>query len=201
VTAPDVLEAVSPEAARPPRRARPAIAVLIIVVVVAGFVGLRWSQRPTGWVAQKSPYSATQRVFVTGLDACVQVKLSGLLKYQRSSAADAGDRHFRDLRINDAAMEVLFYASCAHGADPVKLSRLHYAQAWATTDGRKLDRRASTFAGPLRGTSQYNSGFPIDAHGVTGRGKICVTAAPSLQARADQQDYRALLHPVTVCGQ
>jgi hypothetical protein len=170
------------------------------VVVVAGFVGLRWSQRPTGWVAQHSPYSATQRVFVTGLDACVQVKLSGLLKYQRSSAADAGDRHFRNLRIKDAAMETRYYASCSRGADPIKLSRLHFAQAWAATDGRVLERRASTFAGPLRGASQYNSGYPIAAHGVTGRGKICVTAAPTLQARADQQDYLALLHPVTVCG-
>jgi hypothetical protein len=174
--------------------------VLIVVVVVAGFAGLRWSQRPTGWVAQRSHYSTTQRVFVAGLDACVQVKLSGVLKYERSTAADVGDRHFRDLRINDAAMELLFYASCARGADLVKLSRVHYAQAWGTTDGRKLDRRASTFAGPLRGTNQYNSGFPIDARGVTARGKICVTAAPTLQARAHQQDYLAPLHPVTVCG-
>jgi hypothetical protein len=200
VTAPDVLEAVPPDGALPPRRVRPALVVMIAVVVVAGFVGLRWSQRPTGWVAQQSPYSAKQKVFVAGLDACVQVELSGMLKYERSTAADVGDRHFRDLRINDAAMEVLFYASCARGADLIKLSRIHYAQAWTTTDGRQLDRRASTFAGPLRGASQYNSGYPIDARRVTARGKICVTAAPTLQARADQQDYLAVLHPVTVCG-
>jgi hypothetical protein len=199
VTAPDVLEVVSADDA-PPRRPRPALVVLIVVVVVAGFVGLRWSQRPGGWVTHQSRYSATQKVFVAGLDACVQVELSGVLKYERSSAADVGDRHFRDLLIKDAAMEARFYASCARGADLVNLSRVHFAQAWGATDGRLLERRASTFAGPLGGANQYNSGAPIEAHGVTARGNICVTAAPSLLARADQQDYPAALHSVTVCG-
>jgi len=200
VTAPDLLEAVSADDAPPPRRPRPALVVLIVVVVVAGFVGLRWSQRPGGWVTQQSRYSATQKVFVAGLDACVQVELDGVLKYERSIAANVGDRHFRDLLIKDAAMEVRFYASCARGADLIKLSRVHFAQAWGATDGRVLERRASTFAGPLGGANQYNSGAPIEAHGVTARGKICVIAAPSLLARADQQDYPAALHSVTVCG-
>jgi hypothetical protein len=194
-----VLEVVSADDAPPIRRARPAFVVLIVLVIVAAFVLVKVSQRPGGWIAQQSRYSATQKVFVAGLDACVQVQLSGVLKYERSTAADVGDRHFRDLRINQAAMEMRFYASCARGADLIKLSRVHFAQAWAA-DGRVLERRASTFAGPLRGANQYNSGAPIEAHGVTARGKICVTAAPSFQARADQQDYLAALHPVTVCG-
>jgi hypothetical protein len=200
VSAHDVLETIPPDDALPPRRPRPALVVLIVMVVVAGSVGLRWSQRPGGWVTQHSRYSATQKVFVAGLDACVQVELSGMLKYERSTAADVGDRHFRDLRISDASMELLFYASCSHGADLIKLRRIHFAQAWGTTGGRAIERRASYFAGPLRGANQYNSGFPIDAHGVTAMGEICVTAAPTLQARADRQDYLAQLHPVTVCG-
>lgn len=146
MTAPDVLEVVSADDAPSPRRARPAFVVLIVLVVVAVVVAIQVSQRPTGWVARQSHYSATQKVFVPGLDACVQVELSGLLTYQRSSAATAGDGHFRNLEVTDPAMETLFYASCAGGADLIKLSRVHFAQTWAATDGRVLERRASTFA-------------------------------------------------------
>jgi hypothetical protein len=181
-------------------RVRPAFVVLAVLVVAAAFVLLKVSQRPTGWVAEQSRYSATQRVHVPRLDACVQVKLSGVLKYQRSSAATAGDRHFRNLMVTEPAMETRYYASCARGADLIKLSRVHFAQAWAATDGRALDRRPSTFAAPLRGSGQYNTGAPIAARGVTGRGKICVLAVPSLTAQRADESAEALLHKVTVCG-
>jgi len=88
VTSPDVLETVPPVDALPGRRARPALAVLIVVVVVAGLVGLRWSQRPTGWVTQQTYYSEKQKVAVPGLDVCVQVELTGMMKYERSAAAE-----------------------------------------------------------------------------------------------------------------
>jgi hypothetical protein len=200
MTAQDVLDTVSPGEVPSRRRVRPMLVALIVVVVVAGFVGLRVSQRPTGWVAQQSRYSSIQKVSVPGVDVCVQAKLTGVLKYERSTAAEAGDRHFRNLRITGPAIETRFYASCARGAAPVKLSHVHDAQAWAALDGRVLERRATTYTGRLPGVSQYNSGWPIHARGVTARGKICMTAAPSVTARNGQQDFTAPLHPVTVCG-
>jgi len=125
VTSPDVLETVPPVDALPGRRARPALAVLIVVVVVAGLVGLRWSQRPTGWVTQQTYYSEKQKVAVPGLDVCVQVELTGMMKYERSAAAEAADRHFRHLVVNDPTIETLYYESCARGADLTYLSKLH----------------------------------------------------------------------------
>jgi hypothetical protein len=201
VTGPAVFDLIeSPDEAPARRRMRPVLVVLVVVVVVAALVGLRVSQRPTGWVAQQSRYATAQKVAVAGLRACVQVELTGNLKYERSTAAKAGDRHFRNLLITDATMEVLYYASCTRGADLIKLSHVHIAQAWATTGGRALGRRATTYASPNMGGNQYNSGVPIEAHGVTARGRVCVTVSPSLIARAGQKESTAPLHPVTVCG-
>jgi hypothetical protein len=130
----------------------------------------------------------------------MQVELSGMLMYERSSAGEAGDRHFRNLRMTDATMEVLFYASCVRGADLINLRHIQIAEAWATTDGRALGRPASKWSGPIRGVQQYNSGFPIEARGVTAKGRICVTATPSVLARNGPVEAIAPLHPVTVCG-
>jgi hypothetical protein len=178
--------------------------VLIVVVVVAGLVGLQWSQRPTGWVTQQSYYSVTQKVAVPALDVCVQMELTGMMKYERSDAAKAGDRHFRHLVVNDPAIETLYYASCAQGADLTYLSHVQAAQAWADTDGRALGRNTAKSVAPERGFIARFTGTPLVAHGVTATGKICLSITPSLVGQRHRgtvtYESTAPLRPVTVCG-
>jgi len=204
VTSPDVLETVPPVDALPGRRARPALAVLIVVVVVAGLVGLRWSQRPTGWVTQQTYYSEKQKVAAPGLDVCVQVELTGMMKYERSAAAEAADRHFRHLVVNDPTIETLYYESCARGADLTYLSHVHAAQAWADTEGRALGRNTTTSRDANRGFIAHFTGTPLVAHGVTATGKICLTSTPSLVGQRLRgtvtTESTAPLRPVTVCA-
>jgi hypothetical protein len=141
-----------------------------------------------------------QKVLVPITGNCVQVTLTGNLKYERSTAAKPGDRHFRHLLITEPAMEWLFYASCTKGADLVALRHIDAAQTFTTTDGRALARNAEKWAGLHRGVSQYNTGIPTRADGVTGRGKICVSVLPSLIARNGALEFMAPLHKATVCG-